>query len=171
MKINSQQITDNKQLGQQNNTACPVKGLPCRRQSVRTMGQISFNGGFTALMSAIVLSFLLLTVAVTIGTVGLNNRLNISETEFKERSLNLAEGCVDIAISSINDGFFPSNLTITIGENSEDKCIIVSALHGVPAANLYEIKTRSDIQNAVTNLKVVLDKNKNVITWEEVSNF
>ncbi|MDP2788456.1 MAG: hypothetical protein Q8O46_00180 [bacterium] len=59
--------------------------------------QVNKKKGFVALLSVIIISFILLSAAVTLNFSGFSGRFNILDSEFKERSNALANACVEHA--------------------------------------------------------------------------
>jgi hypothetical protein len=117
--------------------------------------------GFIALISAILISVLLLAITLTISFSGYFARFNVLDSESKERSSALAEGCADTAILDLS---LSQNLprAVTIGS---DTCTIVQETPSLP------IKTQASVNKAWTNLQVTVDADYNVVSWEEVPNF
>src|SRR3989344_4157305 len=81
--------------------------------------------GYVALMSAIVISVLLIAVTASLGFSAFFGRFNIVDSESKERSLALAEACVSHAILEVGAGTFSNDKTVAIGD---DKCYIISTV-------------------------------------------
>jgi len=130
------------------------------------------KSGFIALISAIVIAFMLVIVTVALGMTSFFGRVNIFDAESKERSLGLAEACVDKAISSLALDFTPlNNVEINVGPSSDDKCTIVSTELNQPTGGQTRIKTKSVINKAYTNLTVVIDIDYETVSWDEVVNF
>lgn len=63
------------------------------------------QGGFIALMSAIIISAILLGFAVTSGASSFHSRFNTVDGEFKRVSLGLAESCVNVALLKISEDY------------------------------------------------------------------
>ena len=138
---------------------------------------INSQRGFIALMSAIVISILLLAITLSLGFSGFFARFNILDSESKERSSALAEACVDSAILKISQdiNYAPTPafnfITQTGGESIDvdsSKCTIVSVdTSGIKKA----IKTQAFINKAYTNLRVLIDTTSFTITsFDECSN-
>ena len=133
--------------------------------------------GFIALMSAIVISVLLLAITLTLGLTGFFGRFNVLDSESKERSIALAEACGDSAILKLsqNVSYIPSPAfnfaTQTGGENvmvNSDKCVIVSV---DTSGTLKTIKTQAVINKAYTNLRIIIDTSAFTIqSWDECTN-
>ncbi|MDO8529912.1 MAG: hypothetical protein Q7S10_00655 [bacterium] len=119
-------------------------------------------------MSAVVISVLLLAITLSLGFSGFFTRFNILDSEFKERSAALAEGCVDVAMVEAAKEIYSSNKTILVGTITTDDCTIVSSVKDSPIAGQTTIKTQGDTNKAYTNLKVIINNaNFSIISWEE----
>ena len=129
--------------------------------------KIKTNTGFIALMSAIIISVVLLLVVTNLGFTEFYNRSNILDSELKEKSFALAEACVDTAILKLaNDSSYnPINEPISV---DADNCIIQSVASG---ASQKIISIQTNYKNYYTNLKIVLNSaNMSVVSWEEIPN-
>lgn len=123
--------------------------------------------GFIALMSAIIVSAVILVVTVTLSYSSFFTRYNLLDSEFKERSGALAEGCVDAALLKLaGDPSYSGNETANIGsETCQIRLILISGTNKI-------IETRASFQNAFTNLRVTVDQNTlAVISWIEIPHF
>jgi hypothetical protein len=125
------------------------------------------QNGFIALISAIIISVLLLTITVTLGMTGIMSRFNILDSESKERSIALAEACADKAIFNLAQSVI-SPSTISVGS---DSCSIVSVNSSTPLANQTTIKTQAIINRSYTNLLVVIDTDFKILSWDEEKTF
>ena len=129
------------------------------------------HSGYIALISAIVISTLLVGLTFALSYAGYFSRFNILESEYKERSLALAEACVDTALLKIaqNPGYNPSNESIPVGT---DSCMVVSAQANQPVAGQTTIKTQGLYQKSYSNIIVIVNSaSLVVISWNEVPNF
>ena len=113
----------------------------------------TYQEGFVALMSAIVISALLLALTFSAGFSGFFARFNLLDAEAKEQSRGLAEGCLDTAIvRSIEDSSFnPINENVAIGSKS---CTIVSMSS---SGTQKIIKTLAVVNKTQTNIKGVFE--------------
>ena len=130
--------------------------------------KIKTESGFVALMSAIILSVVLLLVTTTLSFSGFSSRLNILNSEYKERSYSLAEACVDVAILKLatSPTYSGGPPDVDVGT---DKCVIEVFN---PSSDPIIVKTKGTFQNTVTNLKITVGKTSlAVISWEELPNF
>ena len=123
--------------------------------------------GFIALMSAIIISAILLLVVVSSSFTGFYGRLNILDSELKERSLASAEACVDEAILNLaNDPNYVGNATFRL--NSIDKCYLGT----IPAFNPKTFRVQATSSGAVSNLQITIDASTlTVSSWQEIPNF
>lgn len=119
------------------------------------------NRGFIALITAIIISAILLLLATNLSISGFYSRSNILDYELKEISFHLAEACIDQAISKrINNiNYSPSPEIITI-DNKECQ---IESVHG----NI--IKTKSNYKNYITHLEVEIDpSDRSIVRFEEI---
>ncbi|MBP6883689.1 MAG: hypothetical protein KBC06_00425 [Candidatus Pacebacteria bacterium] len=125
------------------------------------------NNGFIALISAIIISVVLLLVITNLSLTGFYNRFNILDSELKERSSALAESCVDIVLLILaQNPAYTGNQTITVIDG--DTCTIKSI---TPSSNPIIIDTKAVFKKATTNLNVKVTKSTLFIeSWEEVAN-
>ncbi len=136
--------------------------------------KLQTQSGYIALMSAIIISILLLAITVGLGFNGFFGRLNIVDSDSKERSSALAEACVDVAILKlVSDKDYvltPADQNIQIGNNPKNICSIMS-LSPIPRTFPITIQTQSNINKAFTNLEVIVDNNFEITSWQELANF
>jgi len=126
------------------------------------------NRGFMALMSVIIISVILLLIASTLSFSGFSGRLNILDSEYKERSLALADACLDTAILRLatNPAYVGGPPDVSVGS---DKCTIRPIISDLTS---FTIETKASYQKSITNLKVKISKlDLSIITWQEVPNF
>lgn len=128
--------------------------------------------GYIALVSAIVISFLLITITVSLGLSGFFGRFDILDSESKERSSALTEACIDTAIlklaENINYSLTPDDHAIPV---EGDTCNIVSISPNPTRTFPITIQTQACINKSVTNLSVIIDSNFDITSWEELPNF
>lgn len=122
------------------------------------------NLGFVALMTAIMLSVILMTVAISLNQVGFLTRSEVLDSEYKDRSFALAEGCVDIALLKLaqNSGYNPTDECYSVGDTclngGPNICTVVSV--SPSALGQITINTGAvfpSTNGAITKLKVVID--------------
>src|SRR5260221_6266642 len=107
---------------------------------------ISKQKGFIALMSAIIISVLLLAITLSLSFSGYFTRFNIVDSESKERSSALGESCGDAAILKLisNKDYVltASDHAIPVGT---DACNIYSISPNPPRSGAITILTQSKI--------------------------
>lgn len=120
--------------------------------------------GFIALMSAVIISAILLLVVASGSFSGFNSRFNLFETEMKERSSALADACADQTLLELaNDSSYVGNATTTIGS---DACYTGPI---TTSGGQKSFKTRAYKSNAYTTLEVVVNASSlSVVSWQEV---
>jgi len=122
--------------------------------------------GFIALISAIIISALLLAIVASSSLGGFNSRFNLFESEMKERTMALADACVDHALLELaNDLSYAGNATSTIGA---DTCYVGAI---TTAGSQKAFKTRAFKNNSYTYLAVTVDSSTlGVLSFEETAN-
>jgi hypothetical protein len=122
--------------------------------------------GFIALISAIVISVLLLVITLTLGMTSFFARFNVLDSEFKEQSTALAESCVSQAMLDLAQGTSSSKsypLRVDVGS---DHCFIPN--QPVVSGTQTTIKATANIQGAATNIEaVVKNADWSVVSWRE----
>ena len=141
----------------------------------RRQGRLTSNGGFVALITAIILSIILITVTVALNRIGFLTRSEISDAEYKNRSSALAEACVDTAL--LNLALDPtyqvtSPQQVSVGV---DSCWIRSV---TTAGTQNTIETRAVFpdtainQGATTNLRIIVNTSDlSIVSWDEIPSF
>jgi len=131
------------------------------------------NKGFVALMSAIIISVILLLIITNLSLTAFYSRSDVLDSELKDRSSALAEACVDTAILKLvnNSNYSPVNECVPVGDicpntnPNANICTIVS----VDSGN--HIKTQAKFNNSYTNFRIVVDANTFAVqSWEECAN-
>jgi hypothetical protein len=122
--------------------------------------------GFIALMSAIIISAVLLVTVITGGMTGLFERTNILDAELKDRSSAAADACADQAFLAItNDSGYTGTLTTVL--NPLDSCRAV-----ISGSSLKSIRIQATSSSAITNLQISYDPDtSSVVSWQEVPIF
>lgn len=105
--------------------------------------------GFMALISTIIISIILLSMAVSLNLTNFYAQSNTLYSEFKEISFNLAESCTQIALLKIiqNPNYHPDNEVVSM---HRDTCTIISI-------NADTIETMANYKNYTTNLRAKID--------------
>lgn len=119
--------------------------------------------GFMALMSAIIISVILLLIVTSLSSTSFYMQSNILDSELKERSSALAEACADSAILKlINDpSYNPSDESVTVGG---DICVI-KRIRDTEGRKVIEV--RADYRSYITNLEVEVDSDMLITHFEE----
>jgi hypothetical protein len=99
--------------------------MTCTTRQQNTSG--NKQSGFIALTSAIIISVILTTIVFTISFTSFSSRINISGTEFKEKSMSLAEACIDNVILKLqgNEEYTP-DISGDLVQIGADYCTVVS---------------------------------------------
>ena len=123
--------------------------------------------GFIALMSAILISGVLLILASTGSLMGFYTRADISDTELHNRSESAADACAERAfIRLAGDQTYPGGEKYTL--NQLDRCQI-GLIATVGTQKIFTTEATSS-GKAVTNLRIVyIPSTQTVVSWEEVS--
>lgn len=140
------------------------------------------ESGYIALISAIVISSLLLIITFTANFSSFFARFNILDSEYKKVSTGLAEACAETAILEIakNPAWSPdvNGTCVGVGDpcpGGPKVCKICSSINA--GGNDFEIKTRASYGNpdkAYTNLVVNVTRSATdvrVNSWEEVGTY
>lgn len=137
---------------------------------IRTERREKKQNGFIALITAIILSFILITVAVSLNQTGFFARSAVSDAEYKARSAALAEACFNQALLALTENpAYGGNETVAV---DTDSCAIRPILFGTPALGQITIETRALFNDATTDLRIVIKaSDHSIISWEEVPNF
>ena len=124
------------------------------------------NSGFMALITAIIISAILLLIVVNLSFTSFYSRSNILDSELKELSSNYAEACVDTALLKIyNDPGYAGGDAVDTDDDGDDDCTI-------------ELVTGSTIETQgvyngqyFTNLEADYDADLTIPRMEEVEHF
>ncbi len=129
----------------------------------RKIKRLEDHRGYTALMSVLLVSGILLLVVSVSSYSGYFSRLNVLESEFKERSLALAEACADEALLNLaRDASYSGNVTIVIGGTP---CTIGPV---VTLETSIVFRTKASFKNAHTNLRISVNRETlTTLSWEE----
>ena len=127
---------------------------------------MKYNRGFIALLSALIISAVLLVTVVTGSLSGFYERSNILDGELKSRSVDAADACADQAMLLItSDASYTGTLTTTL--NSLDSCRVV-----VSGASPKSIRVQATSSSAITNLQISYNPvTDTVISWKEIPVF
>ena len=125
------------------------------------------QSGYIALISAIVIMFLLITITISLGFISFFGRFDILDSESKERSMALAEACVSQAKLDASYATYYSTLTDFTIPSSTSTC----KRSVVQNSGQIRIKAQGEFNKSFTNLRVVLDDSTFAkVSWEECDN-
>lgn len=129
------------------------------------------QGGYVALISAIVISILLVGITVTLSFTGFYSRFNVLDGEYKKVSGGLAEACVNVARLKIaNDPAYTNSTAEEITLETGKACTIVS----VAGTNPKTIRAQAIYQKAYTNIEAEVNPAGNdveITSWKECPTF
>ncbi|OGG62936.1 hypothetical protein A3I46_03020 [Candidatus Kaiserbacteria bacterium RIFCSPLOWO2_02_FULL_54_13] len=126
----------------------------------------TYQRGFIALMSAIIISAVLLITIVSGGFTGWNSRFSVFDSESKDRSAALADACLDTVLLRLAyDATYEGGETILLGD---DSCEILAAQN--PFGNPRVFPIQAVFNRAYTNVLVTIDIiSREIISWEEIA--
>lgn len=123
--------------------------------------------GFIALMTAIIISVVLLTIVTTSSFTGFYGRFNVLDAELKSRSAAAADACADMALLKLAQNIEPSGV-LSPALNALDECR-VSAVTVSGAEKRFVVQATSS-QSAVTNLSIRVDTTDfSILEWQEIA--
>lgn len=114
--------------------------------------------GFIALISAIIISTVLLTLAVSIGSNTFFARFDALNREYKRLSLGFAESCVTTALGNIsaNYNYSAANVPVSLGTlyGKPATCTIASVSAGTPVGGkkTFTIVAKANFNNAFSTI-------------------
>ena len=124
--------------------------------------------GFIALMTTLIISFILLSGVLTINFESFQVLMNVWQRHSKELSFSLAQSCVDQAIVRVLQN--PSYQTLNTGELIKIKnfsCLIKEVLR--EEDEMFLIKSEAEVYKTFTSLEVVFDaRNLEIVSFTEV---
>ena len=134
------------------------------------------QSGFIALISAVVISLLLITITVALSLAGFLGRFNILDDEYKKISSGLAESCLDTAVLRLSqnpaytpDPGVPGDQVVNVGNRTckigwinpggatWPKTIQVIASHSGSFTNL---EAGANVSGGIVNLTTLRECNK-----------
>ena len=129
------------------------------------------NSGFIALISVIIISVLLITITAAVSLSGYFARFNVLDSEYKERSIALAEACADTAILRLaQDSGYHGPDTVNVGS---DVCTILSVESNgsefiIKTQAAFPLLTSNSSEHAFTNMEVIVQSNDfSILSWKE----
>ncbi|MEK9180396.1 MAG: hypothetical protein AAB897_03215 [Patescibacteria group bacterium] len=124
------------------------------------------SGGYIALVSALVITAIIILVVATIGYMAFFGRAGSAGAHYKERSRALAEACVSTALLKLASSSYTGNETINVASNTCRIFTIVSTSTGriVDAQGIF--------QRSYTNYRITVPTSTvSIISWEELKAF
>lgn len=123
--------------------------------------------GYVALVTALLVSAVLMVLVFTIGLSPFMNRNGIASSQWKQKSFTLAEGCVRVAlVKLVQNAAYAGGETLSV---ASDTCQIVSV---TASSSQKVISTSAQFNDAETSLKVIFDPVTGALSgWEELSHF
>lgn len=125
------------------------------------------SSGYIAIVTAIIISVLVVVMAFTISLNSFIGRANILDSNFKEVSRALSEACFeDARLKLAQNSSYSGNEVINIGSNS---CNILSVS---PNGSQYVINTQAQYQDSYTDLIFTVNSSDlSLAGWQEVGHF
>jgi hypothetical protein len=118
------------------------------------------NKGFFAVITAIVLSILVLMISVSLSLWSFNTRFNSLGLESKDKSWSLARGCIEEAIFQMRSSTaYTGSSTVTIGSST---CTILTI---TASGTGRVIQTEAAANNRTTNLQALYNSSTNSILY------
>ena len=126
------------------------------------------NRGFIALMSAIIISSILLVVVVAGSLNGFTTRFTLLDAESKQRSEAAVDACADTILSRLaSDSTYAGPETVAVGS---DSCQVVGALN--PSGNPRVFKVQAVVSRAYSDALITFNITTPALTsWQEVGHF
>lgn len=129
------------------------------------------NGGFIALITAILLTVILLVAVTSLNENGFFVRSEVLDSEYKNASQGLAEACISSAILSLakDPTYSVVDESISVGS---DSCTLdtieLDTPPGMVTISASAVYPSGVSQGAVTRIQVVVDATDfSVIEWKE----
>ncbi len=117
------------------------------------------NNGFIALMSAIIISAILLGLLVTSSGNGLSTRIDELNRELKRESEGLAQSCAESALLAIAENYsYTPNIGGDVVAVDDNSCTVDSVTYGaedvVTHVKTATIQTHAEFRQTWTTLRV-----------------
>lgn len=122
------------------------------------------QSGFIALITAIVLSVVLIIISIALNRVGFLTRAETLDAEYKMRSQALSEACADLTLLKLTTNpSYSGNETLSVGA---DSCNIFTF---DPSTNPIVFETIATFQQATTHLQIKASKvDLSIVSWDEI---
>ena len=141
-------------------------------RNMKFFGMQKSGKGYIALVSALLLTVVLLVFTVAVSLSGYYSRINVLGSEVKEQSAALAEACINKAMADVAIGN-PVAGVVSFGSNPYDggnpyTCEIISITADTPTVGQTRIKAQGEYLDSFTNFVVDVDNiTQNVVSWRE----
>lgn len=113
------------------------------------------ENGYIAITTAIIVSFIILIIATTLGTSALLSRMNELDFSYKKITYYASRSCLDYALLKLaSDINYLGNETVPIGSYN---CVL-SAIEDSGNNKILRSKVQDSYSGATTNLKLTLDR-------------
>jgi len=128
------------------------------------MHAINKQKGFIAIVSSLIIAAMLMLILFTLNFNQFMARFNILDSEYKEQSLALAEMCIENGILHLaQDPTFSGGVTLGSGSDTCDLLTISTS-----GSNTI-LRSTASINSSFSNIRVEVDPNLAVVTWNEVA--
>lgn len=122
--------------------------------------------GFVAVISVLLITTALLVSALSLSYVGYVGRMVLLDSQSKEQSLTLAEGCVSYAIAELARNHAYAGPTQVTLDSSANACQVASV---AASGDDRTITTTASVNGAVTRMEAVFHIPTLAVTsWNEV---
>ena len=111
----------------------------------------TYQQGYVTVMSAIIITTILLVVALTFSSSSFMGRFDTQAVEFKILTRNLAQGCIAHAQLMLALGSYTGNEDVVVGAYT---CHVVSVTQG---SGIITVQVTAIIEDHTTNLEAVLN--------------
>lgn len=118
--------------------------------------QYKSNKGFVALISAIMISAILLAILFTTNTSTFFARFDALDTEYKRVATGLAESCANQALLKLAQDYYynPDNETIAVGNETCNIKSVTPRARNADNSTFVTISTQANRQGAFSNFQV-----------------
>lgn len=137
-----------------------------KKEMTKTEKTGSLDGGYIAIVSAVMVTLVLLLVVLVSSERSFLGNENARTLEAKEESAAAAEGCLEHALLKIAIGSYSGNETIAVGSST---CAVLPVQF---LATGTVIKASSTVRNVTTKLRlIVATSSLQTISKEEVASW
>lgn len=124
--------------------------------------------GFVALIALTLISFILLISTITLSQLSILGRFSLLDTEFKEKSLRIVEGCFTLMQVALYNN--PHYLVVDKKISYDTESCTFSIRHN--GINESEIQITTDVHDSVTTLRALFDTTtQEYFLVEEIPNY